>query len=42
MKKLLYILFVITLATSTFTACTEDEVKPAGGGNNGGGIAIKE
>lgn len=42
MKKLLYLLFVITLATSTLTACTDEEVRPKTEGNNGSGIPIKE
>jgi hypothetical protein len=44
MKKLLYILFVVTLATSTFSACTDEEVRPSVeyGGGNAGGSPIKE
>jgi hypothetical protein len=41
MKKLIYLLLVVTLATATFTACTDEEVKP-NCGCNGGGIPIKE
>lgn len=43
MKKLIYVaLFALTLAT-TFTACTEENVKPktSEGGTGGGGIDPK-
>ncbi|MCU0369164.1 MAG: hypothetical protein MUF39_10075 [Cyclobacteriaceae bacterium] len=45
MKKLLYILFVVTLATSTFSSCTEEEIKPVDdckGCIPAGGSPIKE
>jgi hypothetical protein len=42
MKKLIYILLIVTVASASFTACTEEEVKPQIEGNNGGGSPIKE
>lgn len=42
MKKLLYLLFVVTLAASTFTACTDEEVRPNSGGTSTSGSTIKE
>jgi hypothetical protein len=42
MKKLIYLLLIITLASASITACTEEEVKPQIEGNNGGGSPIKE
>jgi len=42
MRKLLYIILLATVTASTFTACTEEEVKPQTETNNGGGSPIKE
>ncbi len=42
MKKLFYIILFAALTASTFTACTEEEVKPQTETNNGGGSPIKE
>ncbi len=42
MKKLIFILLMFSLTVSTFSACTEEEVKPQTEGNNGGGSPIKE
>jgi hypothetical protein len=43
MKKLLYLIIVLTLSAGTFTACTDEEVKPqTQQGGNGGGSPIKE
>jgi hypothetical protein len=42
MKKLLYIILFATLTATTFTACTEEEVKPQTETNNMGGSPIKE
>jgi hypothetical protein len=42
MKKILYLIILLTLSVSTFTSCTEEEVKPQTEGNNGGGSPIKE
>jgi len=42
MKKLLYLVIVLTLSASTFSACTEEEVKPQTEGSNAGGSPIKE
>jgi hypothetical protein len=42
MKKLIYLLLFISVASSTITACTEEEVKPQTEGNNSGGSPIKE
>ena len=42
MKKLFYLLIILSLSTATFTSCTEEEVKPQVEGSNLGGIPIKE
>jgi len=42
MKKLIYLLLFVAIASSTITACTEEEVKPQTEGSNSGGIPIKE
>lgn len=42
MKKILYLIILLTLSAGTFTSCTEEEVKPQTEGNNGGGTPIKE
>ena len=42
MKKLLYLLFVVTLAASTLTACNDEEVRPKGDTNTGSGATIRE
>ncbi|MEY4931120.1 MAG: hypothetical protein RI909_1844 [Bacteroidota bacterium] len=42
MKKLLYLMIVISLSAATFSSCTEEEVKPQTEGSNGGGSPIKE
>jgi hypothetical protein len=42
MKKLIYLLLFISMASVTFTACTEEEVKPQIEGSNTGGSPIKE
>jgi hypothetical protein len=42
MKKILYLIILLTLSVGTFTSCTEEEVKPQTEGNNGGGSPIKE
>jgi len=42
MKKILYLLLFVILASGSITACTEDEVKPQTEGGNSGGVPIKE
>ncbi len=42
MKKLLYLLFLISMLSTTITACTEEEIKPQTEGSNSGGSPIKE
>jgi hypothetical protein len=42
MKKLIYLLLFVTLASASITACTEEEIKPQTEGNNSGGSPIKE
>ncbi|MEY4931121.1 MAG: hypothetical protein RI909_1845 [Bacteroidota bacterium] len=42
MKKIIYIMLFAVLASASFTACTEEEVKPQTEGSNGGGSPIKE
>ncbi len=42
MKKLIYLLLFVTLASASITACTEEEIKPQIEPGNGGGIPIKE
>jgi hypothetical protein len=42
MKKLLYLVIILSLSAATFSSCTEEEVKPQTEGNNGGGSPIKE
>ncbi len=42
MKKLLYILLVVLLASPALVSCTEEEVKPQTETGNGGGSPIKE
>ncbi|MEY4931122.1 MAG: hypothetical protein RI909_1846 [Bacteroidota bacterium] len=42
MKKVIYILLLISLTSVSFTSCTEEEVKPQTEGSNGGGSPIKE
>jgi hypothetical protein len=42
MKKLLYLLFLVTLLSTTITSCTEEEIKPQTEGSNSGGSPIKE
>jgi hypothetical protein len=42
MKKLLYLVFLLSLSTVTFSSCTEEEVKPQTEGSNLGGSPIKE
>jgi len=41
MKKLFYVLLVVTITTLSMTSCTDEEVKPRTG-ENGGGSPIKE
>jgi len=41
MKKIIYLLLFITIASTTITSCTEEEVKPQTEGS-GGGSPIKE
>jgi len=42
MKKLVYLLIVISLSAASITSCTEEEVKPQTEGGNSGGVPIKE
>lgn len=42
MKKLLYLLLMVTMLSATISSCTEEEVKPQTEGNNSGGSPIKE
>ncbi len=42
MKKLIYLLMIVVLTSTSFTGCTEEEVKPQTGGSNAGGSPIKE
>jgi len=42
MKKIFYLLIVLSLSSSTFFSCTEEEVKPQVETGNGGGSPIKE
>jgi len=42
MKKLLYLIVVLSLSVATFSSCTEEEVKPQTEGGNSGGCPIKE
>jgi len=42
MKKLLYLIIILSLSAGAFTACTEEEVKPQTEGSNSGGSPIKE
>ncbi len=42
MKKLLYLLFLVTMLSTTITSCTEEEIKPQTEGSNSGGSPIKE
>lgn len=42
MKKLLYLVLFIAMSTATLTSCTEEEVKPQSGTENGAGGPIKE
>ncbi len=42
MKKLVYLLLFISMASVTITSCTEEEVKPQTEGSNTGGSPIKE
>lgn len=42
MKKLLYLVIVLVLSVTTFSSCTEEEVKPQTEGSNAGGSPIKE
>jgi hypothetical protein len=42
MKKLLYILILLSVSIGTFSSCTEEEVKPQTEGSNSGGSPIKE
>ncbi len=41
MKKLLYLIIILSLSAATFSSCTEEEVKPQTEGNSGG-APIKE
>ncbi len=41
MKKLLYLIIILSLSAATFSSCTEEEVKPQTEGNSGG-TPIKE
>jgi hypothetical protein len=42
MKKLLYLVIILSLSLATFSGCTEEEVKPQTEGSNAGGSPIKE
>jgi hypothetical protein len=42
MKKLLYLIVVLTLSAVSLSSCTEDEVKPQTDGVSTGGSPIKE
>jgi hypothetical protein len=42
MKKLLYLLFLVSILSTTITSCTEEEIKPQTEGSNSGGSPIKE
>ena len=42
MKKLFYLVILLTLSAATFSSCTEEEVKPQTEGSNAGGSPIKE
>jgi len=42
MKKLIYLILFISMASVTITGCTEEEVKPQTEGSNSGGSPIKE
>jgi hypothetical protein len=42
MKKLLYLVTILSLSIATFSSCTEEEVKPQIEGSNAGGSPIKE
>jgi hypothetical protein len=42
MKKLLFILLLISLTSVTITSCTEEEVKPQTESSGVGGEKIKE
>jgi hypothetical protein len=42
MKKFIYILLFSVLTATSFTACTEEEVKPQTKGSNAGGSPIKD
>lgn len=41
MKKVIYIIAVVLFTSFAFSACTKEEVKPAGT-TNGSGVVIKE
>ncbi len=42
MKKLLYLIIILSLSAATFSSCIEEEVKPQTEGSNSGGSPIKE
>jgi hypothetical protein len=42
MKKLFYLIIILSLSAATFSSCTEEEIKPQTEGSNGGGSPIKE
>jgi hypothetical protein len=42
MKKLIYLLLFVSLASASITSCTEEEVKPQTDTSNSGGSPIKE
>ena len=42
MKKFIYILLFTVVCAASFTACTEEEVKPTSELENGGGGAVEK
>ena len=42
MKKLLYLVIVLSLSAATFSSCADEEVTPQVDGSNSGGVPIKE
>jgi hypothetical protein len=42
MKKLIYLLLFVTLASASITSCTEEEIKPQAEGTSIAGSAIRE